>query len=135
MGTILFAPLGLAELAKSIRGKFKNANSDAPAGSPVRSQIPINIEIPASPRQGICLSIKELRKSFGGVRALDGVTFDAYFGEVFALVGPNGAGKTTLFNIISGIEEPTGGQILLLNNDTSEGNTNWQIVSSTSTRA
>jgi ABC-type branched-subunit amino acid transport system ATPase component/ABC-type branched-subunit amino acid transport system permease subunit len=117
MGTILFAPLGLAGLAKSNRGKFKNANSDAPAGSPVRSQIPINIEIPASPRQGICLSIKELRKSFGGVRALDGVTFDAYFGEVFALVGPNGAGKTTLFNIISGIEEPTGGQILLLNNE------------------
>jgi branched-chain amino acid transport system ATP-binding protein len=47
--------------------------------------------------------------SFGGIRAVDGVSFTVGEGEIFAIVGPNGAGKSTIFNLISRIYEPTGG--------------------------
>jgi len=57
------------------------------------------------------LSIKGISKYFGGLKAVDGVEFDVYAGEIFGIIGPNGAGKTVLFNLISGIYEPTVGEI------------------------
>lgn len=57
------------------------------------------------------LSSKGVSKYFGGLRAVDGVSFDAYPGEILGILGPNGAGKTVLFNLISGIYEPTEGEI------------------------
>jgi branched-chain amino acid transport system ATP-binding protein len=59
------------------------------------------------------LSVRELRKSFGGVRAVDGVSFDIGRGELLALIGPNGAGKSTCFNVINGQLRPDAGDILL----------------------
>jgi branched-chain amino acid transport system ATP-binding protein len=58
------------------------------------------------------LSVRELSKHFGGLRAVDGVSFDLMTGEILGLLGPNGAGKTTCFNMISGVYAPTGGTIL-----------------------
>ena len=58
------------------------------------------------------LQVKDLSISFGGVKAVDGVSFTVEPGEVFTLVGPNGAGKSTIFNLISRLYEPCGGQIL-----------------------
>ncbi len=58
------------------------------------------------------LSIKSVTKRFGGLTAVDGVSFDVPRGEVFALIGPNGAGKTTLFNCITGLFPPTEGGVL-----------------------
>ncbi len=55
--------------------------------------------------------------SFGGVRALDDVSFAARAGEVFSIIGPNGAGKTTLFNIVSGLYRPDSGKVLLAGED------------------
>jgi len=52
------------------------------------------------------LEIKDIKKSFPGVQALDNVSFSLNEGEVHALVGENGAGKTTLMNIVSGILRP-----------------------------
>lgn len=52
-----------------------------------------------------------LSKFFGGVRAVDGVSFEVKEGEVFTIVGPNGAGKSTIFNLISRFYEPTTGTI------------------------
>jgi branched-chain amino acid transport system ATP-binding protein len=57
------------------------------------------------------LSVRELRKSFGGVHAVDGVSFDLARGEFLALIGPNGAGKSTLFNMINGQLAPDSGDI------------------------
>ena len=57
------------------------------------------------------LSVRGLSVRFGGVRAVDNVSFDVRRGEVFTLIGPNGAGKTTVFNLISRIYVPTAGAI------------------------
>ena len=59
----------------------------------------------------ILLSAKSLSVRFGGVLAVDGVSFDVKRGEVFTLIGPNGAGKTTVFNLISRIYTATSGTI------------------------
>jgi len=65
----------------------------------------------ASPATGPLLSARDLQVRFGGVMAVNGVSFDVQRGEVFTLIGPNGAGKTTVFNLISRIYTPTAGSI------------------------
>lgn len=50
----------------------------------------------------IVLSVKDLVMRFGGLLAVDRVSFDVYKNEVFSIIGPNGAGKTTVFNCVSG---------------------------------
>jgi branched-chain amino acid transport system ATP-binding protein len=57
------------------------------------------------------LSVKNVSVRFGGVLAVNQVSFDVQPGEVFTLIGPNGAGKTTVFNLISRIYTPTSGSI------------------------
>ncbi len=59
------------------------------------------------------LDVKQLTMKFGGLRALDQVDLDVCQGEIVALIGPNGAGKTTFFNCITGIYDPTGGDVLI----------------------
>lgn len=56
-------------------------------------------------------AVRELAINFGGVQALDGVSFEVEPGEVFTIIGPNGAGKTTIFNLISRIYDPTRGAL------------------------
>ena len=65
----------------------------------------------------LLLSAKDLSVRFGGVLAVNKVSFDVRQGEVFTLIGPNGAGKTTVFNLISRIYTPTTGSIAFLGQD------------------
>jgi len=58
------------------------------------------------------LSVSGVTKRFGGLTAVDDVSFEVYEGTIKALIGPNGAGKSTLFNAITGFEQPDGGSIL-----------------------
>jgi branched-chain amino acid transport system ATP-binding protein len=55
--------------------------------------------------------------NFGGIKAVDGVSFAIEKGEVFTIIGPNGAGKTTIFNLMSRIYEPTAGRLLFEGRD------------------
>ena len=63
------------------------------------------------------LRVSGLTKRFGGLTAVDNVTFDVPAGEVFALIGPNGAGKTTMFNCVTGVYKPTLGRVTFLDRD------------------
>ncbi len=63
------------------------------------------------------LSAERLSVAFGGVRAVDGVSFDVAAGIVFSIIGPNGAGKTTLFNLISGLCRSHDGGVWLCGED------------------
>ena len=60
-----------------------------------------------------CLAVEGLVKSFGGLRAVDNVSFAIDEGELVGLIGPNGSGKTTLLNVVSGYERPDIGRVLL----------------------
>jgi len=59
------------------------------------------------------LTVRDLAKEFGGVRAVDGVSFSLPVGKITGLIGPNGAGKSTALKLIAGAEKPDAGQILL----------------------
>ena len=63
------------------------------------------------------LSLQGVIKRFGGLTAVDQVSFDVAKGQVFALIGPNGAGKTTLFNCITGMHVPTAGRVVFEGRD------------------
>ncbi len=63
------------------------------------------------------LSLREVTKSFGGIQALSGISFDVMPGQIAGVIGPNGAGKTTMFNVITGAYRADRGQVLLAGED------------------
>jgi len=63
------------------------------------------------------IKIEALVKDYGGLRALDGISFEIQGGELFALLGPNGAGKTTTIRILSGLTRPTAGRASFFGED------------------
>lgn len=63
------------------------------------------------------LELKNISKSFGGVKAVDRCSFEVEENTITSLIGPNGAGKTTAFNIVSGLTKPDSGKIKLLGKD------------------
>jgi ABC-type branched-subunit amino acid transport system ATPase component/predicted MFS family arabinose efflux permease len=74
-------------------------------------------DLPGEPDAAPLLEVRGLAKSFGGVRAVDGVDLQLRRGEVLGLVGTNGAGKTTIFDLVSGFLVPDAGQVLLHGED------------------
>jgi branched-chain amino acid transport system ATP-binding protein len=60
---------------------------------------------------------EDLAINFGGIRALDGVSFEVAAGQVFTIIGPNGAGKTTIFNLVSRIYDPSQGRLTFCDED------------------
>jgi len=114
----------LARLQRAVRPLTARwvlrASSSAPAdlavGPRTRTQTqPQPPEPERSPRrgEGPLLEVEDLTVRFGGLKALDAVSFAVQEGEIVGLIGPNGAGKTTLFNVISRFCPPTSGRIAL----------------------
>ena len=66
------------------------------------------------------LNIDKLSKNFGGLKALQDISFDINPEEIIGLIGPNGAGKTTLFNCVAGVEKPTSGSIVFTWEETTQ---------------
>jgi len=71
-----------------------------------------------SMKTGPLLRVEHLTMRFGGLVAVNDVSFDAQQGQITAVIGPNGAGKTTVFNCIAGFYKPTVGRLTLTNNGT-----------------
>src|ERR1700686_3613677 len=63
--------------------------------------------------QAPLLAVRHVSVVFGGIIALNGVSFDMHQGQILGLIGPNGAGKTTLFNCLSRLDQPSSGDLLL----------------------
>ena len=71
-----------------------------------------------TPASGDCevIKVSNLKKTFGSLTAVDGISFNVYKGEIFGFLGPNGAGKTTAINMICGLIEPTEGEVVFPGN-------------------
>lgn len=67
--------------------------------------------------ESIIIEVKQVRKVYPAVAAVDGISFDVFAGEIFGIVGPNGAGKTTLIECIEGLRQPDGGFIRVKGKD------------------
>jgi ABC-type branched-subunit amino acid transport system ATPase component/ABC-type branched-subunit amino acid transport system permease subunit len=98
------------------------------AMSLLRRLVPVERSMPVAAREGLAmralpppglplLMVEGATKRFGGLVAVNGVSFAMQTGEILALIGPNGAGKSTLFNLITGVLRPDGGRIGFQGND------------------
>ncbi len=128
---ILYFPGGLAQLLAPVRDAAINliarlygvdaraarAEQRAPAADDTLPPLPNALfgrkHRDTEPDAAPLLEVVNLSKRFGGVRAVDGVSFDVRRGEILGLIGPNGAGKTTLFEMISGFTKPDSGEVRL----------------------
>ena len=115
---VLYAPSGIAG---ALRAAWRRVTDSLVRKIPPKAVSTASAELKITDtgvqRAGICLQVENVAKNFGGLRAVQDVSFDVSFGQIVALIGPNGAGKSTLFNIISGIETPTQGRVVLRGED------------------
>jgi len=102
-------PEGLMGFAGGFLAKlFRVAPPPLPAASS------LDDVLPSRPADGsVLLELRDLKRWFGGVRAVDGLTLRVRSGHVHGLIGPNGSGKSTVANVVSGLYTPTGGTMLL----------------------
>jgi ABC-type branched-subunit amino acid transport system ATPase component/ABC-type branched-subunit amino acid transport system permease subunit len=114
---LIFAGLMILILAKARRGLWPMIETwtDRATLRPRPVEPVIRDSVRARPDAGLpLLTATKMRRTFGGLIAVDDVSFDVRAGEILGLLGPNGAGKTTLFNLISGALRPTSGSVGLL---------------------
>jgi len=104
--------------ASGLAGPAANGSANGTSSGPAPSAVAAGDADGAPLGPGI--SVRELSVSFGGIRAVDDVSFDVAPGEVVGLIGPNGAGKTTLLDLISGFTPSEGGHVLLGDVDLSD---------------
>ena len=116
---IVVAPLGLIGLLEQLRARLWPERPKAlPAAAALTPALPVQ---GMQARQGQpLLEVKDIHKRFGGVRALNGVSFSIAQGEIFGLIGPNGSGKTTMLNIITGIYRAEAGSVFLVGSNISK---------------
>ncbi|GAA0959128.1 branched-chain amino acid ABC transporter ATP-binding protein/permease [Virgisporangium aurantiacum] len=111
---ILFLPGGIHGLFRRLLDRVRPGAAPAAA-----STVDDSDETPLLARDGrpapgtTLLEVEHLVRRFGGVVAVDDVSFEVRAGEIFGLIGPNGAGKTTCFNIVSGVLTPSTGTVRL----------------------
>jgi branched-chain amino acid transport system permease protein len=111
---ILFLPRGIVPSVQRmlrVRRERREGRADQAIDLTVRERA---AEPPTAPVTGrTLLELRDLHKRFGGLRAVDGLSFTVEEGSITALIGPNGSGKTTAFNLIHGLLRPDSGEIVL----------------------
>ncbi len=115
VGFILFSPTGLVGVAQRILAPFRPKVTEEAAMAARRlSDDPLpRFLTPAAHVDGVVLEARDIAKSFGALKAVQGVDIKVRDRSLHALIGPNGAGKTTAFNLISGLYTPDEGDVLL----------------------
>jgi ABC-type branched-subunit amino acid transport system ATPase component/branched-subunit amino acid ABC-type transport system permease component len=97
-------------------GRFGRRRAQLPQRAPVRAPVPVgSVAQHADDTSG--LRVDKLRVQFGGVTAVDSLSFDAPLGRITGLIGPNGAGKTTTFDAIGGLNRRVSGRVVLHGKD------------------
>ena len=115
IGVILIAPEGLFWKIRDLTRKRAAAPSPASPGalaSAVSDAAPAKAR-PTSTTGDVILEVRNLSRAFGGLKAVQNVSFKLRRNEILGIIGPNGAGKTTLFNLLNGFLQPSNGEILL----------------------
>jgi branched-chain amino acid transport system permease protein len=118
---ILLAPEGLFWKIRDIwrRRQLEQTPSqavDAPATATV-TQLPVPSRRDRPAEEHIILEVRNLSRAFGGLKAVQDVSFKLRRNEILGIIGPNGAGKTTVFNLLNGFLRPDGGEVLLEGRD------------------
>jgi ABC-type branched-subunit amino acid transport system ATPase component/ABC-type branched-subunit amino acid transport system permease subunit len=122
ISVILLAPEGLFWKVRDIwrRRQLSQPSSEPPETSATATvtQLPVQTrrDRPAAP-EDIILEVRNLSRSFGGLKAVQNVSFKLQRNEILGIIGPNGAGKTTLFNLLNGFLRPDTGEVLLEGRD------------------
>ncbi|AWM01787.2 ABC transporter permease subunit [Bradyrhizobium amphicarpaeae] len=112
---ILLAPEGLFW---KLRDLLRKRNAAKATASDTAETVAANVTAlrPASPRPAtgeVVLEVCNLSRSFGGLKAVQDVSFKLHKNEILGIIGPNGAGKTTLFNLLNGFLKPSQGEVLI----------------------
>ena len=117
-GVILVAMLQTAPdgLWPLITRPFRRRAEARPRPAPTAVEPLLRREVPQ--RGAPLLEVKALRKTYGGLVAVNDIDFSVAAGEIVSLIGPNGAGKTTTFNLITGIERPSAGAVRFAERET-----------------
>ena len=115
---ILLAPEGLFWKIRDFLRKRSAAPAPAIPGTPDLTPAATAELVPLRPKRtagtgDVVLEVRNLSRSFGGLKAVQDVSFKLRQNEILGIIGPNGAGKTTLFNLLNGFLRPGTGQILL----------------------
>jgi ABC-type branched-subunit amino acid transport system ATPase component/ABC-type branched-subunit amino acid transport system permease subunit len=119
---ILLAPEGLFWKIRDVwrrrrRHQTPSEAADAPATATVTQlPVPLRRDRPIE-REDIILEVRNLSRSFGGLKAVQDVSFKLKRNEILGIIGPNGAGKTTVFNLLNGFLRPDNGEVLLEGRD------------------
>ena len=104
---IVLAPEGvLPRIRERLARRSEPATTPSPAERPTAAPV-----APRAPTGEVLLRVSRLSRSFGGLRAVQDVSFEVRKGEVLGIIGPNGAGKTTLFNLLNGFIPPDAGEV------------------------
>jgi branched-chain amino acid transport system permease protein len=110
---LVLAPYGLVGALERVRDRLMPNQPDLPPAAQPLSRGRAAAASDAAP----LLVAENVRKTFGGVHALDGVSLSLADGEIVGLIGPNGSGKTTLLNVISGLYRADGGTVAFAGQD------------------
>jgi branched-chain amino acid transport system permease protein len=109
---ILLAPEGLFWKLRDLLRK-RNVSKATASATPEATAVNVTPLKPVARTGEVVLEVRNLSRSFGGLKAVQDVSFKLHKNEILGIIGPNGAGKTTLFNLLNGFLKPSQGEVLI----------------------